>query len=185
MANRPLSWITLALGATLVGAAALAGSGAQTEEGIPVRGLVDHTDTLDGAQGEGAPEARPGTKAKGYSPYAGRTYPTRVYFGDTHHHTSNSGDAFMGGNRLTPEQAYRFARGEEVVSSTGLPVKLSRPLDFLVISDHAEGLGVIEQVAAGNPALSADPTLKRWGEALKAGGKPQQDAMNELVSAQA
>ena len=74
-----------------------------------------------------------------YSPYANRDYPTRVYFGDTHHHTANSGDAFMNGDRLSPEDAYRFARGEQVVSSTGLPVKLVRPLDFLVISDHAEG----------------------------------------------
>ncbi|MFQ6538628.1 MULTISPECIES: DUF3604 domain-containing protein [Aphanothece] len=184
MLRRPLPWITLALGATLAGAAALAVSGPQAEEAIPVRGLVDHTDTLDGAPGAGT-AAGQGARAKPYSPYAGRTYPTRVFFGDTHHHTANSGDAFMGGNRLSPEQAYRFARGEEVVSSTGQPVKLSRPLDFLVISDHAEGLGVIEQVAAGNPALSADATLRRWGEALKAGGKKQQDAMNELVSAQA
>ncbi len=87
--------------------------------------------------------------------------------------------------RLTPEQAYRFARGEEVISSTGVPAKLSRPLDFLVVSDHAEGLGLMTQVAAGNPAFTSDPTLARWGNALKAGGKAQQDAMNELVSAQA
>ena len=126
-----------------------------------------------------------GTKAKGYSPYAGRKYPTRVYFGDTHHHTSNSGDAFMAGDRLNPEQAYRFARGEEVVSSTGVAAKLARPLDFLVISDHAEGLGVMNQVAEGNPALVSDPTLARWGMALKEGGKAAGDAMNELISAQA
>ena len=60
---------------------------------------------------------------KKYSPYAGRKYPTRVYFGDTHNHTANSGDAFMAGARLTPEQAYRFARGEEVISSTGVPAE--------------------------------------------------------------
>jgi Protein of unknown function (DUF3604) len=122
---------------------------------------------------------------KGFSPYAGRKYPMHVYFGDTHHHTANSGDAFMGGDRLTPEQSYRFARGEEVMSSSGVPAKLSRPLDFLVVSDHAEGLGLMTQVAAGNPAFASDPTLNRWGNALKAGGKEQQDAMNELVSAQA
>ena len=55
---------------------------------------------------------------RGFSPHAGREFPTKVLFGDTHQHTANSGDAFMGGNRLTPEQAYRFARGEEVVTST-------------------------------------------------------------------
>ncbi len=120
-----------------------------------------------------------------YSPYAGRDYPTRVYFGDTHHHTANSGDAFMGGNRLSPADAYRFARGEEVVSSTGIPVKLSRPLDFLVISDHAEGLGVMYEVYSGNPAFMRDETLQRWNKAMKAGGKAAADAMNEVVSGQA
>ena len=65
----------------------------------------------------------------------------------------------MAGDRLTPEQSYRFARGEEVVSSTGVPAKLSRPLDFLVVSDHAEGLGVMFQVYDGNPAFASDP---RW-----------------------
>ena len=69
---------------------------------------------------------------------------------------------FAAGNRLTPEEAYRFARGEEVVSSTGVPVKLSRPLDFLVVSDHAEGLGLMQEVYKGNPAFVSDPTLARW-----------------------
>ena len=124
-------------------------------------------------------------KVRGFSPYAGRQFPTQVLFGDTHHHTANSGDAFMGGNRLTPEQAYRFARGEEVVTSTGVPAKLSRPLDFLVISDHAEGLGVITEVYNGNPAFVSDPTLKRWNEMMQAGGKDAAEAQNELVSAQA
>jgi hypothetical protein len=84
-------------------------------------------------------------KAPGYSPYAGRNYPTRVLWGDTHLHTANSLDAAAFGNTLGPEPAYRFARGEEVVSSTGQPVKLSRPLDFLVVADHAEALGATEQ----------------------------------------
>ena len=120
-----------------------------------------------------------------YSPYAKRDYPTRVYFGDTHHHTANSGDAFMNGDRLSPEDAYRFARGEEVVSSTGIPAKLSRPLDFLVISDHAEGLGVMYEVYNGNPVMMADETLARWNKMMKAGGSESAQAMNELVSAQA
>jgi hypothetical protein len=108
-----------------------------------------------------------------------------VYFGDTHHHTANSGDAFFNGNRLTPEQAYRFARGEEVVSSSGQAVKLSRPMDFLVISDHAEGLGVGYVVFRGNDSLMADPQLKSWSEALREGGKGAGRAMRELISAQA
>ena len=126
-----------------------------------------------------------GAKAKGYSPYAGRNYPTRVFFGDTHNHTTNSGDGFAGGNRLDPEQAYRFARGEEVVSSTGVPAKLSRPLDFLVISDHAEGLGLMQQVYEGNPAFVTDPTLKQWSEGMKKGGEAAGATQNEITKAQA
>jgi len=131
------------------------------------------------------PDVQAEAARKRYSPYAGRTYPTRVYFGDTHNHTANSGDAFMGGDRLSPEQAYRFARGEEVVSSSGVPVKLSRPLDFLVVSDHAEGLGLMYQVYDGNPAFMTDPTLARWRTAMKAGGPEAAKAANEVVSAQA
>ena len=120
--------------------------------------------------------AKASPAARGYSPYAGRKYPTRPLFGDTHHHTSNSGDAFMAGNRLSPEEAYRFARGEEVVSSTGVPAKLSRPLDFLVISDHAEGLGLMYEVLKGNPALVCGSDPGGWSKAMKAGGKEPRDA---------
>ena len=91
----------------------------------------------------------------------------------------------MAGNRLTPEEAYRFARGEEVVSSTGVPAKLSRPLDFLVISDHAEGLGLMFQVYEGNPAFMQDPILAGWNKAMKEGGKAAADAANDVVSRQA
>ena len=66
-----------------------------------------------------------------------------------------------------------------------MPAKLSRPLDFLVVSDHAEGLGIMYEVLKGNPALVSDPTLARWSKALKAGGQEAGDAMNELISAQA
>ena len=94
-----------------------------SDDDVPVKGAFDDYDKHGVEKPRSAAEA---ARGKGYSPYAGRKYPTRVYFGDTHNHTMNSGDAFMGGNRLSPEQAYRFARGEEVVSSTGVPVKLSR-----------------------------------------------------------
>jgi hypothetical protein len=120
-----------------------------------------------------------------YSPYAKRDYPSQVFFGDTHHHTANSGDAFMNGDRLSPEDAYRFARGEEVISSSGIPAKISRPLDFLVISDHAEGLGVMYEVYNGNPVMMADETLARWNKMMKAGGTESARATNELISAQA
>ncbi len=150
---------------------------------VPAKGAFDDYEGVGG--GHVAEPAAAGDAARQrYSPWV-RPYPTRVYFGDTHHHTANSGDAFMGGNRLGPEQAYRLARGEAVVSSTGVPAKLSRPLDFLVISDHAEGLGVVYEIYDGNPAMAADPTLARWGRMMKAGGKEAATAQNELVSAQA
>ena len=81
------------------------------------------------------------TGQKHYSPYAGRNFPTNVYWGDTHLHTGMSMDAGAFGARLSPEDAYRFARGEELVSSTGQRVKLSRPLDFLVVADHSDNMG--------------------------------------------
>jgi len=77
----------------------------------------------------------------GYSPNAGRNFPTLPLFGDTHLHTSFSMDAGAFGARLTPRDAYRFARGEELSSNSGQPVKLSRPLDFLVVADHSDGMG--------------------------------------------
>jgi hypothetical protein len=76
-----------------------------------------------------------------YSPYAGRSFPTRPFFGDTHLHTSFSMDAGAFGARLGPKDAYRFAKGEELTASSGQQVKLSRPLDFLVVTDHSDGFG--------------------------------------------
>ena len=94
-----------------------------------------------------------------YSPYPQQDFPDRVFFGDTHLHTSYSADAGMIGNTLGPEEAYRFARGETVTSSTGIPARLSRPLDFLVVSDHAENLGLAPAIAESNPELLAND----WG----------------------
>ena len=126
-------------------------------------------------------ETAPLYKAPGYSPYAGRNYPTRVLWGDTHLHTANSLDAAAIGNTLGPEPAYRFARGEEVVSSSGQPVRLSRPLDFLVVADHAEALGSTEEIKKGNPNLMADPTLRRWHDLMAAGGESASTAAIEII----
>ncbi len=76
-------------------------------------------------------------EAPEYSPYVDDHFPKRVYFGDTHHHSSYSFDSGMFGNTLGPEESFRFARGEEVVASNGLRAKLIRPLDFLAVTDHA------------------------------------------------
>jgi hypothetical protein len=78
----------------------------------------------------------------GYSPYTEESFPNSVLFGDTHLHTAYSADAGLIGNTLGPDEAYRFAKGESVRSSTGVAARLQRPLDFLVVSDHAENLGI-------------------------------------------
>jgi hypothetical protein len=148
-------------------------------------GEVDQTSPAPESRASaGAPAIEPDPD-NDYSPYAGREFPTQVFFGDTHHHTANSGDAFMNGDRLSPEDAYRFARGEEVVSSTGVRVKLSRPMDFLVISDHAEGLGSMFEVYKENTVMMKDETLARWSNMMHAGGNEAATAMNEVISAQA
>jgi hypothetical protein len=90
---------------------------------------------------------------KEYSPYLHQGYPQRVFWGDTHLHTSFSTDAGMIGCVLGPEEAYRFARGETVVASSGQRVRLQRPLDFLVVADHAENLGLAPMIADSDPEL--------------------------------
>ncbi|MDH5285892.1 MAG: DUF3604 domain-containing protein [Betaproteobacteria bacterium] len=116
-----------------------------------------------------------------YSPYAGRTYPVRPYFGDTHLHTGFSMDAGAFGARLTPKDAYRFARGEEVTSNSGQPVKLSRPLDFLVVADHSDGMGFFPQLMGGDAELLATPQGRKWYEEIR-GGKGAEAAMDIIVS---
>ncbi|WP_455204674.1 DUF3604 domain-containing protein [Kaarinaea lacus] len=90
---------------------------------------------------------------KEYSPYLSQGFPQRVYWGDTHTHTSYSTDAGMVGNRLGPDEAYRFARGETVVASNGVRARLQRPLDYLVVADHAENLGLAPMIAEKNSGL--------------------------------
>jgi hypothetical protein len=120
---------------------------------------------------------------KNYSPFAGRNFPTEVYWGDTHLHTGMSMDAGAFGARLVPEDAYRFARGEELVSSTGMKVKLFRPLDFLVVADHSDNMGFFPRLYAGDRAMLADPTGKRWYEMVQAGGQEGVKAAVEIIVA--
>src|SRR5436190_21132823 len=116
-----------------------------------------------------------------YSPYAGRNFPTRPLFGDTHLHTSFSLDAGAFGARLTPRDAYRFARGEEVTSNTGQPVKLSRPLDFLVVADHSDGMGFFPLLMGGDAELLATPQGRKWYDEIR-GGKGAEAAVDIIVS---
>ncbi|MDE3820641.1 DUF3604 domain-containing protein [Sinorhizobium meliloti] len=118
----------------------------------------------------------------GYSPYAGKTFPSRPLFGDTHLHTSQSFDAIAFGNFLGPEEAYRFARGEEVISATGQRARLSRPLDFLVVADHAENMGTMGEIKAGNSVLMQDPQLKSWNQMLVAGGEQAMNVYYEMIA---
>jgi Protein of unknown function (DUF3604) len=104
-----------------------------------------------------------------YSPFAQRDYPTRPFFGDTHLHTSFSMDAGAFGARVPPREAYRFARGEEIMASSGQPVKLSRPLDFLVVADHSDNMGFFPDLFAGKPEVLANPTGKRWYDMVQSG----------------
>jgi hypothetical protein len=116
---------------------------------------------------EAAARAFPSQPA--YSPHVNRNFPTRPLFGDTHLHTSFSMDAGAFGARLEPRDAYRFARGEVVMSSTGVPAQLSRPLDFLVVADHSDNMGVFPALYGGDPAVLADPVGKRWYEMIRSG----------------
>ena len=118
---------------------------------------------------------------KHYSPYAGRNFSTQVFWGDTHLHTGMSMDAGAFGARLLPEDAHRFARGEELTSSTGLKVKLSRPLDFLVVADHSDNMGFFPRLYDGDPDMLADPTGRRWYDMIQEGGQSGVKAAVEII----
>src|SRR6195256_6819366 len=131
--------------------------------------------TLDKESAEQAFKQRP------YSPYAGRTFPTRPLFGDTHLHTSFSMDAGAFGARLGPKDAYRFAKGEEVTASSGQRAKLSRPLDFLVVTDPSDGMGFFPQLIGGDPALLATPQGRKWYDEINS-GKGAEAAIDIITS---
>jgi hypothetical protein len=117
-----------------------------------------------------------------YSPYAQRGFPSRPLWGDSHLHTALSVDAGLFGGRLGLEEAYRFARGEEVISSSGQPVKLGRPLDWLVIADHSDAMGFIQDLAKGAPEILAFEEGKRWYEGLQKGGEASVKAALDLIT---
>ena len=120
---------------------------------------------------------------KEFSPYVGRSYPTKVLWGDQHLHTQTSVDAGTM-TRLSQEDAYRFARGEEITSTTGVRAKLDRPLDWLTISDHAEMYGLMPRLLSGDPTVLATKEGKRWYDALKTGDpKIMFDTAMEIVAA--
>ena len=91
---------------------------------------------------------------KNYSPYAGKSFPNQVFWGDTHLHTRISADSYLRGNKLlTSEDAYRFAMGNNVVTHNGRNVRLSKPLDFIVIADHAEEIAILVDIYSPDSLL--------------------------------
>jgi hypothetical protein len=118
---------------------------------------------------------------KNYSPYADRRYATQVYWGDQHQHTSHSPDAGLVGDRLTPDDSYRFARGEQLRSSSGQLVQLIKPYDWLVVSDHAEYLGLPQAFVEKMPDIMKTESGRKWAAALKKGGKEGYDAFVQMT----
>jgi Protein of unknown function (DUF3604) len=110
-------------------------------------------------------------KKETYSPYAQRNFPDRPLWGDTHLHTAISFDAGSFGARLLPPDAYRFAKGEEVISSTGQPVRLARALDFLVVSDHSDNMGFFPDLLSGAPYVMASEQGSKWSAMVTKGAR--------------
>ena len=123
-------------------------------------------------------------KKPGYSPYAGRNFPMVPLWGEIHLHTSWSGDAIASGTRVGPDEALRYAKGEEITSNTGQPVKLSRPYDFMMVADHSDSLAIMNGVQAGDPKLMAVPILKRWNQGMNAGGAEATAVVMEIITLQ-
>ncbi|MEP1595316.1 MAG: DUF3604 domain-containing protein, partial [Halieaceae bacterium] len=117
--------------------------------------------------GSSAPEGGPSEAAKKYSPPANTTHATNVYWGDSHLHTGLSLDAGLFGNILGPDDAYRLARGERITASSGIPVQLARPLDWMVVADHSDMMGIATDIKEGAPNIVANSKGKEWHEGFK------------------
>ena len=104
-----------------------------------------------------------------YSPFIGADFPNMVYWGDNHVHTSYSWDAGLVGNTLGPDEAYRFAKGEQIIASSGQPAKLVRPLDWLVVADHAESMGVSVLIERSDPSILASEVGRRTHDLYREG----------------
>ena len=120
---------------------------------------------------------------KAYSPYAKRNFPERPLWGDNHLHTSLSFDAGAFGNRVGLRDAYRLARGEEITASSGQPVRLGRPLDWLAITDHSDGMGFTVDVLAALPSVTKYEQGARWSKGFNAGGQEAVAATIDMITA--
>jgi hypothetical protein len=120
---------------------------------------------------------------KAYSPYAKHSFPERPLWGDSHLHSNLSFDAGLFGNRLPPSEAYKLARGEEIVSSTGQPIRLSRPLDWIVVADHSDGMGFAGDIKRGKPELMGYEQAARWNKGFAEGGDAAVLATIDMITA--
>ena len=111
---------------------------------------------------------------------------TKLFWGDTHLHTSYSLDAYLLGNKSAdPDTAYRFAKGLPVVHPGHRGrVRIDRPLDFLVVTDHAEFLGVFAEIEKGNPDLMKFEAGRDINAGLKAGRQDEifSDIINSVAN---
>ncbi len=121
-------------------------------------------------------------ESKPYSPYVERNFPERPLWGDSHLHTSLSMDAGGFGNRVGLKDAYRLARGEQITASSGQPVRLSRPLDWLAITDHSDGMGFINDILASTPLVTQYEQGARWAKGFNAGGQEAVDSTLDLIT---
>jgi uncharacterized protein DUF3604 len=119
--------------------------------------------------------------ANDYSPFVHRSYPDQVLFGDLHFHTEISFDAGLIGTSLTMDDAFRVARGEKIISNTGQPVQLIRPLDFLAITEHAEMLGLATAIRTSNPNLVQDGWGGRIYDQFREGQDSRMAAFSEII----
>ena len=123
----------------------------------------------------------PGDNAKHYSPYANSTQPNNVYWGDSHVHTGLSLDAGLFGNTTGPDEAYRFAKGEQIMSSSGVPARLARPLDWMILTDHTDLMGIAEDIKSGADNIVEVPKGKEYHEAFQKGGAAAGKAAFDLI----
>ncbi|MFK7895319.1 MAG: DUF3604 domain-containing protein [Myxococcota bacterium] len=155
----------------------------------PASGIADIADIADiAAANAGAPAASSeaaspaASAAQEYTPQALETFPTELLWGDLHVHSSFSFDANVTGNiRLEPADAYRFARGEAVVANSGMTARLEQPLDFLVVSDHSENMGLLPALRAGDPALMSNPKARDLAARLANAEEGDLSIIAELV----
>ena len=116
-----------------------------------------------------------------YSPMANAAHATNVYWGDSHLHTGLSLDAGLFGNTLGPDDAYRLARGGKVIATSGSPVQLARPLDWLIVTDHTDLMGIATDIKKGTPNILANATARSWHEGFREGGAAAAAATFDLI----